>query len=66
MNIHEGTRRMGHLANIMLTLSLVTLMVSFKFSLALFVGGWLVYGLAHVLEGFGSTPEMRRQPSLHA
>jgi len=47
-----GAKRMGHVANIMLTLSLVTLLLSFKLSLALFAGGWLVYGAAYILDGF--------------
>ena len=69
MNVLEGTRRMGHLANIMLTLSLVTLLLSFSLSVGLFVGGWLVYGLAYVMAGFADGPGSQippPQPRLNA
>ena len=52
----EGARRMGHVANIMLSLSLVTFILSFKLSLALFVGGWLVFALAWVIDGMATPP----------
>jgi hypothetical protein len=52
MAAREGAKRMGQAANIMLTLSLLTILLPFRLSLALFIGGWLVYGAARIIDGF--------------
>jgi hypothetical protein len=52
--MREGARRMGVVANCMLTLSLVLLVCWWKLSAALFVSAWIVYGVAYVVDGFAS------------
>ena len=48
----EGARRMGVVANWILILSLALLIAWWKLSAILFVTAWIVYGAAHVIDGF--------------
>jgi hypothetical protein len=47
-----GAKRLGQAANIMITISLFTILISFPLSLVLFIGGWLVFAAARVIDGF--------------
>ena len=58
MATKEGTRRLGAIANAVMTLSLLTLVFWFKASVILFVASWALYGIAWVIDGF-STPNRR-------
>jgi len=58
MATKEGTRRLGAIANAVMTLSLLTLVFWFKASVILFVASWALYGIAWVIDGF-STPNGR-------
>jgi len=51
MNRTEGAKRLGQIASLLLTLSLVTLLW-FPLSATLFVSGWIVFGLAWVIDEF--------------
>ncbi len=56
MTTREGARRMGIVANYMLTLSLLLLVCWWKLSAILFVSAWIVYGAAYVIDGFAPQP----------
>jgi hypothetical protein len=58
MATKEGARRLGAIANALMTLSLLTLVFWFKASVILFVASWALYGTAWVIDGF-STPNGR-------
>jgi hypothetical protein len=47
----ENARRLAVIANILMTLSLLTLLHSFKASLILFAASWALYGTAWVIDG---------------
>jgi len=63
MNAIEGARRMGHIANIMVIGSLFFLVLWFRLSVFLFVGGWALYGAAHIIDGFARTEDDPPAPS---
>lgn len=53
---------MGHVANILLGLSLVAFVFWSSLSVGLFVGGWLVYGAAWIIDGFAHKPTADLSP----
>jgi hypothetical protein len=55
MATKEGARRLGAIANALMTLSLFSIVFWFKASAVLFVMSWALYGTAWVIDGF-STP----------
>jgi|HubBroStandDraft_5_1064220.scaffolds.fasta_scaffold1222027_1 hypothetical protein len=55
MATKEGARRLGAIANALMTLSLLTLVFWFKASVILFVASWALYGTAWVIDGFSTT-----------
>jgi hypothetical protein len=48
----EGARRLGAIANGLMTLSLLMLVFWFKASVILFVASWALYGTAWIIDGF--------------
>jgi len=57
----QGAKRMGQVANIPITGSLFTLVFALRLSVALFLGGWFLYGAALIIDGFArpDTPDER-------
>jgi len=64
MTIREGARRMGVVANCIMSLSLFLLVFAWTLSAALFVFAWIVYGAAYVTDGFASEPVSGQTASL--
>lgn len=63
MNMIEGARRMGHISNIMVVGSLFFIVLWFRLSVILFVGGWALYGAAHIIDGFSRTEDDQPAPT---
>ena len=51
MDLHEVARRMAVVANILVTISLFLIVLSWRLSLALFIACWTLYALAWIFEG---------------
>jgi hypothetical protein len=51
MATKEVPRRLAAIANILMTLSLLTIVLWFKASLILFVVSWALYGAAWIIDG---------------
>ena len=51
MNLHEVARRMAVVAHLLGLVSLFVTVLAWHLSVALFVGCWVLYGMAWVLEG---------------
>jgi hypothetical protein len=64
LQIHEGARRRGVIANVMMTASLFGMIISWKLSVGLFLGAWVLYGIAWMIDGFGEpTPQTEPESS---
>ena len=55
MATKAGARRLGAIGNALMTLSLLTIMLSFKISAMLFAASWVLYGTAWVIDGFSTS-----------
>jgi hypothetical protein len=54
MATKEGARRMAAIANVLMTISLLTL-IWFKASVTLFVASLALYGAAWIIDGFSTS-----------
>jgi hypothetical protein len=55
MMMKEGARRLAAIANVSMSLSLLTLVFWFKASMILFVTCWALYGTAWVIDEFSTS-----------
>jgi hypothetical protein len=51
MATKEVPRRLAAIANVLMTISLFTIVLWFKASLILFVVSWILYGVAWIIDG---------------
>ena len=62
MNLHEMARRIAVISNVLITISLFVIVISWELSVALFLGCWLLCGVAWVIEGGALKAQPSRAP----